>query len=115
MDPEYIIMIVVASLVAGLMLIYFLAASHRQGERHFQGRRLAKYYSSENLAKMEYDVAAYHEEDDQSVGMGSQMTIDEFINRTESGSQKSVSELYTPIEDEGLKELHGNYNPDSDS
>jgi len=107
-------MIVTASVFAGLLLIYLLVASRRQGERRLQSRRLAKYYSSENLAKMEYDVAAYHKEEE-AAGVGSQMTIDEFINRKEEGAQKSVSELYTPIEDEGLKELVGHYNPDSDS
>jgi len=106
-------MIITASVFAGLLLIYFLEASHRQSMRRLQERRLAKYYSSENLAKMEYDVASYHKEEE-SAGAGSQMTIDEFINSKGEDTQKSVSELYTPVEDEGLKEFVGHYNPDKD-
>lgn len=111
MEAEYIVMIVVGSVVVLLLLIYMAVAIEAKSSKLSFKRKLAYYYSSENLAKMEYDLAIYRGNKGDN---GGQMTIDEVINNKQGEVSAGLSDLYTPMDDAGLGVIKGNYNPDTD-
>ena len=110
-------MIVTASVFVFLLLLYMAVEINRINNFRYNERRLFYYYASDNLSKMEYDVASYDSASDnlQTENGDKQVTIEDVVNRNQEKRQNVVSDICTPIEDNGLKEIIGVYNPDSDS
>lgn len=117
MKYEIIIMIVTASVFVFLLLLYMAVEINRINNFRYNERRLFYYYASDNLSKMEYDVASYDSAsvNSQTENGDKQVTIEDVVNRKQEKRQNVVLDICTPIEDNGLKEIIGVYNPDSDS
>lgn len=117
MKPEIIIMIVTGAVFIFLLLFYMAVEINRINNFRYNERRLFYYYASDNLSKMEYDVAAYNPASDnpQTESEGMQVTIEDVVYRNQEKRHNVVTDICTPIEDNGLKEIVGDYNPDSDS
>lgn len=103
-------MIVMGGIFTFILLVYLAMSIERMNDRiHFE-RAQQVYYTSPNLAKMEYDIAFYTKEAQSEDKQ--QVTMDEVINdKDKSGVDIEVA-VFNPIEFEDRKEIIGHYNPD---
>lgn len=113
MEPKYVAMIVIGGLFLFWLLLYIGCFIEMTNDRIHREKARHIYYSSKNLAKMEYDVAFPEREDVDNHSLDEQVTMDEVINE-----EKHTSEFNMPVfnvsEFEGSKEIVGTYNPDVD-
>lgn len=113
---ETISMIVTGVVFLFLFLLYMGIEIDRNNTKRYNERKLFYYYASENLKKMEYDISSYYTETEKdSDNEVKQVTIEDIISNKEAMRRDLLADICTPIEDEGLKEIIGHYNPDSDS
>ncbi len=113
MEAKYILLISVGGVFAFLFLLYMLVDLERLKSDKRREKKLYESYREENLKKMEYDVAFFDEDAYRQNGDGdSQVTIDDVLNAQKESSAKHVQPVFVQVEEEGVEEIHGNYDPD---
>lgn len=111
MDEKYIAMIVIGGILLFMFLVYFGCFIEITNDRIHSEKARHIYYSSKNLAKMEYDIAFPGKETCAQMDE-EQVTMDEVINDEHPG--EFVMPIFNVGEFEGSKEITGSYNPDVD-
>ena len=114
MNPEYIIAIVTGGVFLILLLSFVIVYGVRRSNHKKFQKQLDEAYLGGNLAKMEYDFAAYDEETEKilerlSAGAEKQVTIDDVLSDNKSALPEDV---FAKIDTEGLEEITGNYKPE---
>ena len=106
---------------AFLLLLYVITSLVRTRKLNKQRAELQKMYSSDKLAKMEYDLASYDEETYKLLNgnkVATQMTLEDVMNDgfdTPVAHATTIDEtLFEKIESDGLEELMGNYKKDGE-
>lgn len=107
-------MIVIAGVFVFLFLVFIGCYIEKTNERIHSEKARQIYYSSKNLAKMEYDIAFY-EKDSEGDKSEEQVTMDEVINTAQTHTQDFEMSIFNASEFEGNKEIVGKYNPDTDT
>ncbi len=101
---QFIVTIVTVSLFALLFVIGLLVMLYNNTKSRELNKKITQMYNDPNLAKMEYDFAAYDDETARMVSvsrMEGQITIDDVL----------IDGTASPV-DEGIEEITGNYKPD---
>lgn len=101
MELRYIIALVAIGIFVILFLISLTCFYYSRNKAQMVKKEIEKMYNDPDLAKMDYDIAAYDEETNQLMSVESsegQLTIEDFLDSTD-------------LED-GLDEIMGNYTPD---
>ncbi len=120
MGTREFIMIGAGSLFALLFIIYIISSYRRRNRRREEKRMLDKAYCNGDIAKMEYDIAFYEGDEIESKakdGSAQQMTIDDIQDASKSSEDENVAEdaILTRVDDEGVEEITGTYNPDKEN
>lgn len=114
MELKYILIIAVCSLFLLLFFIYLFVVTRRRAKEAATMEKIEKMYADKNLAKMDYDCAAYDDETEKIIASqttaNDQLTIDDVLS-TEVGSAMDKN-VFKTVEPEGMEEIKGNYTPD---
>lgn len=115
MEPEYILLICAGGVFLSILLVYSLVALERAKSEKKNRINLHKSYAEENLRKMEYDVAFYDKNSfkfNYNRETERQVTIDDVLSENSPDAIKtSDAAVFTQIEDEGVEEIIGTFNP----
>lgn len=111
---QYIILIVSGGVFGFLLLLYGALAIERDKLNKRNNEKLADSYKEQNLRKMEYDIAFY-DGSNRGTENVSQVAMDDLLSDGKASEEAHLSEraVFTQIEYEGIKEIKGNYNPES--
>lgn len=115
MKPEHILLICAGGVFVLLLLIYFAIGIKSEKTKRDGDKQLLQSYSEENLHKMEYDVAFYEGEAFKIFALrdnAQQVTIDDILaSSTQDISEMTERAIFSQLEDEGVEEIVGTYNP----
>lgn len=112
MDPKYIVAIVAGGVFLVLFIVFIIVSAYRRKIEARLQARIAKEYSDENLAKMEYDFAVYDEETVKLLSGAAEIPVTQVsIYDVLSEDLAQPEEVFGKIESEGMEEITGNYKP----
>ncbi len=114
MKPEYILLICAGGVFALMLFVYMLYAIEKSKYEKRNRDKLYTSYSPENLCKMEYDVAFYDKNvfNFNSREAERQVTIDDLLgDEADDLTQLTEESVFAQIEESGVEEIRGGYNP----
>lgn len=119
MDTNEILLICAGSLFVLLLIIYIIVAIRKREKNIEEEVMLEAAYADKNLAKMEYDIAFYDVDmfDNQpQEPVRQQMTFDDIQTEQQDDESEQAAEeaIFTRVDDEGVEEITGTYNPEND-
>lgn len=117
MDTKEIILICAGCLFVILLVVYAVSYFRRDKRDMQEKRMLEQAYTAGDVAKMEYDIAFYDVDmfDGKTDEADRQMTIDDVSSAPSADDDKAVEEaILAHVDDEGVEEITGNYNPEKE-
>lgn len=111
---QYIVLIVSGGIFGFLLLLYGVLAIEKDKLNKRNNEKLSDSYKEKNLRKMEYDIAFYDGKHSRRENV-SQVAMDDLLSDGKASEEAQLSEnaVFAQIEYEGIKEIKGNYNPES--
>lgn len=112
MEPKFIATIIIIGTFVLLCLIFMIYALYKRSVYRRRQAELTKWYTDENLAKMEYDFAVYDEETERLLE-GEAYAADEQVTIEDVLSEDPPSEeVFGKVDGESIEEITGNYKPE---